>query len=1437
MKKIVSILLLLLAVKSYAQVQQPKLNNSMIPPSPDAASLGKYGAFPVTLYTGSPNISIPITEVKTSKLSVPVSLSYNYNGYRVSEEASSIGMGWALQAGGVITRMVRGRTDDQQIPTLDYKWYDVPYLTDLMDNPDYLDKLKLYQADPEPDIYTFSFSGYSGKFILIDHRAFLFPKQDLVITENGGGFLINTPDGAIYTFQAAETTTSYIGNNQNALPPYTSSWHLTNVRSEQSSEQIQFTYTTREHIQPVGGWSDVLTKKVGTPECNPMPCFTMTPSSSSGGRIAIKEIATISSSNMLVKFIRNTIARKDLNYNNTNSNNTPYSIKSIEIYSKPNNELIKKITLDQDYFGDNINPNISNCHLKLKSVQVTGYRYKKENGQTVTESLQEPPHVFSYMNEQASYPKSGRGIDRWGYFNGANNLTLFGSDIPENFPTIPVGDREVHVDYMKSGILEKIAYPTGGYSTFEYENNVIRLPQYGDYIPVTQFTSKTTINPSSTLPTSPQPSTSSNGFFTITTQQNITVNYGRGLFPEQPNPLGTEIVFKLYMIPLGQNWDDPNPTITQIPVNTSLAQGSPNDNTTPPIALNPGNYKYVVTCLWNWQKAYANFNYVTMEPYLGSPGPGMRISSIKSFDNTDATNPKLVKNYTYGNGAKLINLPNFYESNTVNYNGACDNYSITTYNSEYSSSLYSLVNEQFYYPTVTEVNADVLQNGKTVYQYNGNTDIFGVNLIAQTDYKAISGTNFQKVKEVTNVYGDPFSGTKTIHFWGLKHRLIEAKSPTSCIYWSPFLIYQTQPNVDIQHRTELYTTESYALWSEPRLLLSTAEKVYDESQTNPNTTNTTYLYEAPAHLNATKIIVNNSKGETITTQIKYPLDYTILGCPSLQSIDNTFRDQTRPTYSQNYQTARNIRYYGTSGNNGAYNLIYPTPGYYNNPTNNTLIAYMQANPSEANYKSNYASALSFIGNSGVTAYSCFDPTNYPNSNGAIINMQRFNNQTPIEKIVSITKNGSTYLQGATKTDYSLFNNSGNFWTQPKTIYTTEVQPSTVLLSNFNNTYYKPKIDFKFNNTSLIEQSKTNDVKMAYVWDYDNNYAIAEVANAATEDIAATSFESIGTGGFSFTGTPVDDGTPTITGTKYYTLGAGAEITKTGLTASKTYTVSYWGQVAKLVNGAGPTITGRTLNGYTYYEHQITNTTSLSITGGGKIDELRLYPSGALMTTYTYQPLVGVTTKCDANNRISYYSYDALARLQYIKDQDNNIIKKLCYSYAGQPENCITSVNYYNAQLSQVFTKNNCASVCDIGSQVTYTVPASTYSSTVSQAAADQLAQNDINANGQQYANTNGTCTPPANGANVPITYYNTVGFTGFTVTYTGGGNTYTFNLPTGTGTLGCIPSGVYTVTISKPANTTNVTFNIGCATFSGTSATFKFRNVSSSSCNVVNLDL
>jgi hypothetical protein len=75
--------------------------------------------------------------------------------------------------------------------------------------------------------------------------------------------------------------------------------------------------------------------------------------------------------------------------------------------------------------------------------------------------------------------------------------------------------------------------------------------------------------------------------------------------------------------------------------------------------------------------------------------------------------------------------------------------------------------------------------------------------------------------------------------------------------------------------------------------------------------------------------------------------------------------------------------------------------------------------------------------------------------------------------------------------------------------------------------------------------------------------------------------------------------------------------------------------------------------------------------GGDLNLMRSQTtlSKAFINTYFYTPGVGMIKKTDLNNKNTFYEYDELNRLKYIRDQDNNIIKKFCYNYAGQVENC------------------------------------------------------------------------------------------------------------------------------------------------------------------------
>lgn len=130
-------------------------------------------------------------------------------------------------------------------------------------------------------------------------------------------------------------------------------------------------------------------------------------------------------------------------------------------------------------------------------------------------------------------------------------------------------------------------------------------------------------------------------------------------------------------------------------------------------------------------------------------------------------------------------------------------------------------------------------------------------------------------------------------------------------------------------------------------------------------------------------------------------------------------------------------------------------------------------------------------------------------------------------------------------------------------------------------------------------------------------------------------------------------------------------------------------------------------------------------------ELKAYQ----ITTYTYDPLIGVKNIIKSFGGKESYIYDTNNRLQRILDSDNKIAKE--YNYNVNNNSLIT---YLNVAKSQSFTTTNC-SPGTIPVSGLYTVPAAKYSSLVSQVDADQKALNDINSNGQSYVNTNISCTP------------------------------------------------------------------------------------------------
>lgn len=263
--------------------------------------------------------------------------------------------------------------------------------------------------------------------------------------------------------------------------------------------------------------------------------------------------------------------------------------------------------------------------------------------------------------------------------------------------------------------------------------------------------------------------------------------------------------------------------------------------------------------------------------------------------------------------------------------------------------------------------------------------------------------------------------------------------------------------------------------------------------------------------------------------------------------------------------------------------------------------------------------------------------------------------------------------------------------------------------------------------NVSEVSKEGDERYSYIWDYNKAFAVAKVQNAGSGSIAYTSFEADGTGGWTRTGSVLSTGG--VTGHKSFNGTVSKTVT------SGNYVVTLWSKTSAAisVNSTSGTLL-RTNGSWKLLEWNLSSVTSVTVVGD-EFDEVRLYPKGAMMTTLCYEPQVGVTAQCDVNNRLVYYEYDGMSRLMLIRDEDRFVLKKFCYNYMGQLDSCNV---YYNAAVSQSFTRNNCGGD-STGGSVNYTIPAGKYSG-YTQDDADAKAQAEVTAFAQAYANANGTCT-------------------------------------------------------------------------------------------------
>ena len=1228
-------------ILAQTQANQPYIP-SVLPPGPDAAALMKFTDVPVSPYTGTASVTVPIYTVQAKGISVPISLAYHTGGIRVKEESSVVGLGWALDAGGSISRTIMDQDDfgtmgysyfttmvpqpngDMAIPQpypasgttmIAPNFYDM-YCTYLVStttgNSDYYNAFGSggQTYDMEPDIFTYNFPGHSGKFILTRAGKAVLQKQDNIVIQFQGTlssvtFTITDDQGNKYFFNTTETTQS-VG----AATPI-STWLISKIITQQQ-DSILFNYTAGTSNKVEADINEVVNSYCSLSNMN----------------TTVQNSPTIYNTQLLQNIV---FSNGQLNFYFDATRSDLYNgnkLDSVLLYSKNASgtlTYIKQHNCYYSYFNSSYIGNVDSfefMRLRLDSV-----KEKSASG-----TLPAYAAVYNNPNPGALSAKHGFSVDHWGYFNAEPNSTFIPTMntiyAPPMEPTAvsqyynyPGANRTPDPVNMQTFSLQKFTYPTGGSTVFAYQPN--------DY----DFKNSNGGNGFADATVVPVDTTVFS-YVHGTKGGNINLTY---VFPsnqqqvQNPTPnLNISVTFR-YLVNNDSIYKNTTHKIyfqftyqgNTVTADINSATGSPNSpafSVSVPITFltDPG------VCSWSiyidpsidtvntFADVHANFQYhETQQDYdllenntTIAAASGLRIQSVTNYKDASTIASEKVYSYTYsqdktGSGTpqiytygRLMDFPTYarYNSTPDGNGGHC--WGLSLFSSSYSALTSAITGNIVGYDQVTETSVDPLSGndiGKTVYSYFNASD---------TPWAYCEGAGHPGALNMgNNLNGTLLSKIEYADYGGIYTPITQTNyyyhTTNRSVYWSPkySFVYITHINsymnpafctVDSTVVYEINATFYPSLKSERVLLDSTVNIVF--AQQNPAsfaTVRNANYYDNPLHYQVTRAYTYDSKGDTLVMKLKYPQDYIPSG---QQQTYNTILDSMigRNIVSETIEKQDSFYYPGSSA------------GYI---TGAQLSLYRINSPFNAIVP---------------------DRTYKLAINSPITNFQPFaisGNTTSLD---------SRYRQMVSFDQYDAYNN-------------------------------------------LQQYTPVDQNSVTFVWDYSHVYPIAQAKNAALGDVAATSFEADGTGNWTYTGAPTAD-TTCITGNYSYNLGGG-NITKSGLTSGMTYVLSYWTKNSSSLSIAGTIagypIKGKTIRGWTYYEHKLTGQASLTISGTGYIDELRLYPATAQMTTYTYSPLVGQTTACDVDNKVTYYFYDAYQRLKRIKDQDGNIIKTFQYHYANQ----------------------------------------------------------------------------------------------------------------------------------------------------------------------------
>lgn len=638
------------------------------PKSPVVSSIISQVDCPVSLYNGIPEINIPIYNISIDGLNIPISLNYHASGIKVAQESSWVGLGWSLNAGGVVARSIMGGDDFyEEVPPgyIREGYLTAPEITEEV-SEDYFETIyeslafpNVYLVkDAEPDIFSYSMPGYSGKFLIDKSRGPVqvepsvklkieYPTDDALKKY----FVITSPDGTKYTFRKYESTSSisrsgsitrnnpnasrfddnmdYVNRNYSSPMRYTSSWMLTDIMTT-NNRHVSFDYEAESYVSPAYESAElyhVLRQMDGmVGPGNNAVVYTCHKSIISTWRLK-----RISWDEGHVEFL--TSSRNDIV--GETDGTAPEKLDAVVVKNSLGT-TIKRTNFFYDYMNNNYSGNYQHVFKRLMLNSV------KDSIDTNC------CYDFEYYN--GSLPaKNSNNIDYWGYYNGIEQ--------GENYycPTTYLGtmyagaDKSSSVNHMKIATLHKITNPTKGCTTLNYGAyteitspsintvthrvhevaNVYKEDMYDTYSQYPESFSETVnISVSTTM--------SIRGFLE---------NEGCNLDPNVVYDHDSYAPFRIYK----HKSNGTREIVFYYPVPSAMLTNCSYDYDDRNIILGPGTYTIEAESMTNDTWYCFSYTYDKTEtvtsPATTRYGAGLRVESI-----TGAT----TKNYTYTDGKMLV---------------------------------------------------------------------------------------------------------------------------------------------------------------------------------------------------------------------------------------------------------------------------------------------------------------------------------------------------------------------------------------------------------------------------------------------------------------------------------------------------------------------------------------------------------------------------------------------------------------------------------------------------------------------------------------------------------------------------------------------------------------------------------------------------------------